>query len=304
MTSEPTIAFLGLGRMGQPMAMNLVRAGFHVRVWNRTLSRTDVFAAEGGVPAATPADATRGADIVITMLADGPAVRAAMVRGEGGLEGADSRQCWLSGAASPTTHEAVWVQMSTVGVQWTRLLAQDAAAYGVRFVDAPVSGSEGPAKSGDLVILASGPADLHDKLAPVFGAMGRRTSWLGEAGAGSSAKLVLNNLLVGLTEATAEALTFATGLGLDPADIVELLNQTPLGSPYTVQKARAMLAADFRPAFALKHAIKDAGLALDAARDSDTTLTLTQALLPAWRDVAASGHADDDLAVVYSRAAA
>jgi 3-hydroxyisobutyrate dehydrogenase len=304
MTSEPTIAFLGLGRMGQPMAMNLVRAGFHVRVWNRTLNRTDVFAAEGGVPAATPADATRGADIVITMLADGPAVRGAMVRREGGLEGADSRQCWLRGGASPTLHEAVWVQMSTVGAAWTRLLAQDAAAYGVRFVDAPVSGSEGSAKSGDLVILASGPADLHDKLAPVFDAMGRRTFWLGEAGAGTSAKLVLNNLLVGLTEATAEALTFAASLGVDPADIVELLSQTPLGSPYTVQKARAMLAADFRPAFALKHAIKDAGLALDAAHDSDTTLTLTEALLPGWRDVAASGHADDDLAAVYTRTAA
>jgi 3-hydroxyisobutyrate dehydrogenase len=290
MTTEPTIAFLGLGRMGQPMAMNLVRAGFHVRVWNRTLSRTDMFAAVGAVPAATPADATRGADIVITMLADGPSVRAAMVRQEGGLEG--------------TGRGKVWVQMSTVGVQWTRLLAADAAAYGVSFVDAPVSGSEGPATTGDLIILASGPADRRDKLAPVFGALGRRTVWLGEEGAGSSAKLVLNNLLVGLTEATAEALTFAASLRLDPADIVELLCQTPLGSPYTVQKARAMLAADFRPAFALKHAVKDAGLALDAAHESDTTLTLTQALLPGWRDVADSGHADDDLSVIYTRTAA
>jgi 3-hydroxyisobutyrate dehydrogenase len=290
MINGPTIAFLGLGRMGQPMAMNLVRAGFHVRVWNRTLSRTDVFAVEGGVPAATPADATRGADIVITMLADGPAVRGAMVRPEGGLEGADRGQ--------------IWVQMSTVGAAWTRRLEQEAAACGVSFVDAPVSGSEGPAKSGELVILASGPADVHDKLAPVFGALGRRTVWLGEAGAGTSAKLVLNNLLVGLTEATAEALTFAADLGLDPAAVVDLLGGTPLGSPYTVQKARAMLAADFRPAFALKHAIKDAGLALDAAHDSDTTLTLTEALLPGWRDIADSGHADDDLAVVYRRTAA
>lgn len=290
MTTEPVIAFLGLGRMGQPMAMNLVRAGFHVRVWNRTLSRTDAFAPEGGVPAATPADATRGADIVITMLADGPAVRGAMVRQEGGLEGAARGQ--------------IWVQMSTVGDQWTRRLAQDAAARGVSFVDAPVSGSAGPATSGDLVILASGPADVRDKLAPVFGALGRSTVWLGEAGAGTSAKLVLNNLLVGLTEATAEALTFAVGLDLDPAAVVELLGQTPLGSPYMVQKARAMLAGDFRPAFALKHAIKDAGLALDAAHDSGTPLPLTEALLPRWRDAAGSGHADDDLAAVYAAPAA
>lgn len=230
MTSQPTIAFLGLGRMGLPMAMNLVRAGFHVRVWNRTLSRTRVFAAAGGVPAATPADATRGADIVITMLADGPAVRAAMERPDGGLDGAEAGQ--------------IWIQMSTVGTRWTRQLSELAAGYKVSYVDAPVSGSEGPARTGDLVILASGPADVHDKLAPVFGALGRSTVWLGEAGAGSRAKLVLNNLLVDLVEATAEALTFAEGLELDPADIVELLRATPLGAPLAVQKAQAMLADD------------------------------------------------------------
>ena len=287
MTSEPTIAFLGLGRMGLPMAMNLVRAGFHVRVWNRTLSRTRAFAAAGGVPAATPADATRGADIVITMLADGQAVRAAMERRpDSGLDGAAPGQ--------------IWVQMSTVGVQWARELSELAAAYKVRYVDAPVSGSEGPARTGDLVILASGPADVHDKLAPVFAALGRSTVWLGEAGAGSGAKLVLNNLLVDLVEATAEALTFATDLELDPADIVGLLRATPLGSPFAVQKAQAMLDGDFRPAFALKHAIKDAGLAIDAARERDTDLALTEALLPRWRRAADAGHADDDLAAVYA----
>ena len=290
MASEPTIAFLGLGRMGLPMAMNLVRAGFHVRAWNRTLSRTNDFAVVGGVPAAVPADATRGADIVITMLTDGPAVRAAMVRPRGGLAGAERGQ--------------IWVQMSTVGAEWAARLAQDAAAHRVSYVDAPVSGSEGPARTGDLVILASGPEDVRDKLAPVFAALGRSTVWLGEAGAGSRAKLVLNNLLVDLVEATAEALTFAKGLELDPAAVVELLGQTPLGSPYTVQKARAMLAGDFRPAFALKHAIKDADLAVDAARDSDTQLALTEALLPRWRHAASSGHADDDLSAVYAVPAA
>ncbi len=286
MTSQPAIAFLGLGRMGQPMAMNLVRAGFRVRVWNRTLSRTRDFAAAGGIPAASPADATRGADIVITMLADGPAVRSAMDRPEGGLDGAGPGQ--------------TWVQMSTVGAQWTSRLAGLAAAHKVSYVDAPVSGSEGPARTGDLVILASGPAAVRDRLAPVFAALGRATVWLGEAGAGSRAKLVLNNMLVDLVEATAEALTFARGLDLDPADIVELLRQTPLGSPYVIQKASTMLAGDFRPAFALKHAVKDADLAVDAAHDSDMTLALTEALLPRWRQAASAGHAEEDLAAVYA----
>lgn len=287
MNEQTTIAFLGTGRMGFPMAANLLRAGFRVRVWNRTLSRADELAGLGGVPAATPADAVRGADIVITMLTDGAAVVGTMFRPMGGLDASHRGQ--------------IWVQMSTVGVEWTRELRADASAFSVTYVDAPVSGSEGPARSGELVILASGPGDddTRDTLGPVFGVLGKATVWLGEAGAGTAAKLVLNNLLVNLVEATAESLRFAEGLDLDPAAIVDLLTRTPLGSPYTVQKARTMIAGDFRPAFALKHALKDAVLAVDAARDAHTGLALTEALLPTWQDTANAGHADDDLSVVF-----
>jgi len=134
----------------------------------------------------------------------------------------------------------------------------------------------------------------------VFAALARATAWLGPAGNGTRAKLVLNNWLADLTETTAETLGFARQLGLDPAAIVDLLESTPLGSPYAVQKARSMLAGDFAPAFALKHALKDADLAARAARESGAGLTLTEALLPRWRRAAASGHADDDLAAIYT----
>jgi 3-hydroxyisobutyrate dehydrogenase len=286
MNERITIAFLGIGRMGSPMAANLARAGFAVRAWNRTLSRASALAGAGVIPAATPADAARGADIVITMLADGAAVAAAMARPMGGLDGSHRGQ--------------VWAQMSTVGAEWTGKLRDAAAAFGVTYVDAPVSGSEEPAKNGDLVILASGPADARDALAPVFAALGRSTVWLGEAGAGTSAKMVLNSLLVDLVEATAESLRFAQALGLDPAVIAGLLTRTPLGSPYMAGKAEAMLAGDFRPAFALKHAIKDAVLAIDAARGTGSGLALTEALLPAWQRAADAGHADEDLSVVFA----
>ena len=141
---------------------------------------------------------------------------------------------------------------------------------------------------------------MAEDVAPVFAALGRATAWLGPAGNGTRAKLVLNNWLADLTESTAETLSFARGLGLDPAAIVDLLESTPLGSPYAVQKARTMLAGDFTPAFALKHALKDADLAAQAAQANGTKLTLTSALLPRWRRAAASGHADDDLAVIYT----
>jgi 3-hydroxyisobutyrate dehydrogenase len=282
--STPVVAFLGIGRMGRPMAANLARAGFSVRVWNRTAGRAEALAADGAVVAASAAEAVKGATVVITMLADGAASQQAATGPDGFL------------TAAP---EVIWVQMGTVGVEWTGRLAKIAATRGTVFVDAPVSGSEGPARAGQLTILASGPDEVRDVLAPVFGVLGRATVWLGPAGHGTRAKLVLNNWLADLTETTAENLSFARQLGLDPAGIVELLQSTPLGAPYAVQKARVMLAGDFSPAFALKHAIKDAELADQAAQASGVTLTLTSALLPRWRDTAAGGHAEDDVAAVY-----
>jgi len=283
-TATPAIAFLGMGRMGGPMAANLARAGFDVRVWDRTASHAAALKADGATAAASPAEAVTGAGIVITMLADGPATEQ-LRSGPDGFFAADPG--------------LIWVQMATVGPQWTARLAA-AAAHGVVFVDAPVSGSEGPARAGQLTILASGPDWLQPVLAPVFAALGRATVWLGPAGNGTKAKLVLNNWLADLAETTAESLAFARQLGLDPGVIVDLLEANPLGAPWAVQKARTMLAGDFTPAFALKHALKDAELAAQAAQASGAKLTLTDALLPRWRHAAASGHADEDVAAIYT----
>jgi 3-hydroxyisobutyrate dehydrogenase len=271
--------------MGGPMTANLARAGFRVRAWDRTPSHAAALVKDGAVVAASPAEAVKGAGILITMLADGPATEQAWNGPDGLL------------AAGPGL---VWVQMATVGLEWTERFVNTAARHGVSFFDAPVSGSRGPAEAGELTILASGPAWLRETVAPVFAALGRATAWLGPAGNGTRAKLVLNNWLADLAETTAETLAFARQLGLDPAGIVDLLDSTPLGSPYAVQKARAMLAGDFAPAFALKHALKDADLAAQAAQASGAELTLTSALLPRWRHAAASGHADEDLAAIYA----
>jgi len=285
--TAPAIAFLGTGRMGAPMAANLARRGFAVRAWNRTASRAAALAKDGAAIAGSPAEAVNGAGIVITMLADGPATEQAATGPDGFLAGAPG---------------LIWVQMATIGMSWTARLADTAARHGVTFVDAPVSGSQGPAQAGQLTILASGPDQVRDILAPVFGTLGRATVWLGPAGHGTRAKLVLNSWLADLTEATAEILAFARQLGLDPAAIADLLQSTPLGSPYAAQKAGIMLAGDFTPAFALKHALKDAELAAAAAQATGAELTLTLALLPRWRRAAADGHAEDDLAAIYTTA--
>jgi 3-hydroxyisobutyrate dehydrogenase len=291
--TAPVIAFLGTGRMGGPMAANLARAGFAVRAWDRTTSHAAALVEDGVTVTGSPAEAAKGAGIVITMLADGPATEQAR-SGTDGADGADGADGFAAAAQG-----VIWVQMATVGLPWTARLAEAAAARGVVFVDAPVSGSEGPARAGQLTILASGPDWLRDVLAPVFTALGRATVWLGPAGNGTKAKLVLNNWLADIAETTAESLAFAHQLGLDPAMVVDLLESSPLGSPWAVEKARRMLAGDFTPAFALKHALKDAELAAQAARAGGTRLALTEALLPRWRRAAAE-HADDDLAAIYS----
>jgi 3-hydroxyisobutyrate dehydrogenase len=287
MKALPTVAVLGTGQMGRPMALRLVSAGLAVRVWDRSHAKAEALVEAGATAAASPSQATADADVVLTMLADGPAVNAVMADPNGPL-----------GSARP---ETVWLQMSTVGIDWTDRLAGLAGAYDVAFVDAPVSGSVGPAETGTLLVLASGPAHTRATLAPVLDAIGRRTIWLGPAGAGSRAKLVLNNWLVDLVESTAETLRFAGALGLDPATIIDLLD-APIGSPYAVDKARHMLKGDFTPNFALKHAVKDADLALAAAESVGIELGLTRSLIESWHRALAGGRGDEDLSTVYDDA--
>ena len=196
------VAVLGAGTMGAPIARNLLRAGFEVPVWNRTQARALALAADGAVVAAEPAAAADGADVLITMLTDGAAVEQVMTGPDGALSGLGP--------------EAVWIQMSTVGVAWTDRLASLAARSGVAFVDAPVSGSSQPAEQGQLVILASGAGRVRSVVEPVFDVLGRQTLWLERAGDGSRLKLALNNWLAVLVEGIAETITLSSSPGFGP----------------------------------------------------------------------------------------
>lgn len=280
-----TIAFLGTGAMGTPMAARLITAGFNVRVWNRTRTHLDELVALGGVEEPSPAKAVMGADVVVTMLPDGPAIESVM-------EGAD-------GAFASMPSGVLWLQMGTIGIKWTAHFNTLCADAGVHFVDAAVSGSVAPATEGQLLILASGPSDSHVLAERVFQVLGRQTFWLGDAGAGSRAKLVLNNWLVDLVELVAETLRVSIALGLDPHSIVNILADAPIGSPYAVAKARNMLDGDFTSNFALKHALKDASLALEAADSVDEQLLITESLMSTWQRAVTEGAGDLDLSVVY-----
>jgi 3-hydroxyisobutyrate dehydrogenase len=276
------IAVLGTGTMGAPIARNLLRAGYRVRVWNRDLAKARALAADGALVAPSPAAAAAGVDVLITMLADGAAVEQVMTGPEGALS-----------ALGPG---AVWVQMSTVGAQWSEHFANLADDRHRIFIDAPVSGSSEPAELGQLLILASGAGPARSRVEPVFDVLGRQTLWLERVGDGSRLKLVLNNWLAVLVEGMAETLTLSTALGLDPELFVRTIAGGPLGSAYATTKANAMLQADYVPGFPLRHAAKDAALAADAAHHHGVQLPLTEALLARWQQAIALGHGDDDVA--------
>jgi 3-hydroxyisobutyrate dehydrogenase len=293
-STRPAVAVLGTGRMGTPIARNLLAAGFEVSVWNRTAERAAPLAADGARLSSSPADAVGGVDVVLTMLADGDAVNDAMT-------GAD-------GALASLQPGSVWIQMATIGDAWTGRLAALASEKNVEFVDAPVSGSDGPAREAQLIVLASGPEGTRVQLQPIFDGIGRKTIWVGPAGNGTRLKLVLNDWLASLTEGVAETIALTEALGLDPHLFLEAIDDGPLGSPYAEAKARAALAGESSPGFALRLAFKDVGLALDAARERELELPITEAISRRWQEAIADGHADEDvsavIAVAASRAAA
>jgi 3-hydroxyisobutyrate dehydrogenase len=284
------VAVLGTGTMGAPMARNLLRAGFGVRVWNRTMAKAAPLAANGAFPAFDPAEAATGADVLITMLTDGASVEDTMTGPEGAL--------------SMLHSNAIWIQMSTVGVEWTDQFADLADRHGVAFVDAPVSGSSEPADRGELEILAAGALEVRPRVQPIFDVLGRRTVWLDRVGDGSRLKLALNNWLAVLVEAMSETLTFSQALGLEPHLFLETIAGGPLASAYAMTKGTAMLDEDFVPGFPLRHAVKDAELATSAARRHGAELALTDALLPRWREAVVEGHGDEDVAAAVTQSAA
>jgi 3-hydroxyisobutyrate dehydrogenase len=250
----PAVALLGTGTMGAPMARNLARAELPVVAWNRTAAKAEVLVADGVRTAITPAAAVAEADVLVTMLADGPAIEAVL----GGPDGAL--------AALP--EGAIWIQMSTVGAPAADRLAALAAERRVEFVDAPVLGSSEPAERGELIVLASGPDEVRDRCAPVFDAVGARTVWLGPAGVGSRLKVVVNAWLMSTTAALAETIALAERLDVDPASFLEVTDRGAIGALYTDLNGPAMAERAFPLNFPLELAAKDAALALEAAGEA------------------------------------
>jgi 3-hydroxyisobutyrate dehydrogenase len=250
--SDTSVAVLGMGIMGSAMARNLVRAGLRTTVWDRTPSTLASLVDAGAQAAASPEQAVRNASVVITMLSTADVVESVVFDG---------------GVAQAFARDAVLAQMGTIGVDATRRVHTRLAEIrpDVLYVDAPVSGSKGPAISGQLLVLASGPPEAQPLVMPTFSAIARKTVWLGEAGQGSRMKLVVNAYLSILIEGVAEALELADRLGIEPAKLAEVIEGGPLDAPIARAKLHKMDAGDFAAEFPLAWALKDLDLALESA---------------------------------------
>lgn len=286
MSDHRAVSVLGTGIMGAAMARNLARAGHTVRVWNRSRDKAEPLAADGAYIAGTPAEAVQGAEVVVTMLYDGPAALDVM------------RQ------AAPELRPGVaWVQATTAGVGAIGDLAAFAREHGLHFYDAPVLGTRQPAEAGQLTVLAAGPVETRDLVTPVFDAVGARTLWTGEDGAAGSAsrlKLVANSWVLAATTATGEALALSKALGVDPQNFFDLIAGGPLDMGYLRSKAELLLENRLTPAsFAVTTAAKDARLIVEAGELNGVRLDMAAASAERMERAAAQGHADEDMVAAY-----
>ncbi len=284
--SQPSVALLGTGIMGTGMARNMLKAGIPLRVWNRTGSRAEPLAAEGAAVCSDPADAVRGADIIVTMLSDGPAVFEAMTAAGPGL-----------------TPGQIWVQAATVGLAWLDELAELGRDRALVLIDAPVLGTRKPAEQGQLTVLAGGPDgasdSIRERVRPVFDAVGRQTVWLDEVGAATRLKLVANSWIAALNVAVGETVALAEALDVAPETFLEAIRGGLADSAYLHLKARAIIDDDYTPSFSVALAGKDARLIKEAGEAAGLQMDVATAAAERFARAAELGHGEDDMAAAY-----
>jgi len=275
------VAFLCLGAMGAPMAGHLVRAGHGLAVWNRHAEKAHAFvAASGGRVAATPEAAARDAAVVFVCTGDDAALRAVAAGPDGALAG-----------MAPGT---VLVDHTTVSAELTRELAASAAARGIAWIDAPVSGGEEGARRGQLTVMAGGDADAFARIRPLLGCYAKTSVRLGASGSGQLAKMVNQICIAGLLEALAEGLHFAERAGLDPTALFAVLADGAAGSWQMRQCTPTMIERRFDFGFAVDWMRKDLGIALAEARRNGARLPVTALVDQRYAELQARAAGRDD----------
>jgi len=279
------LGLIGLGLMGKPMARNLLKAGYALVAHNRSRAAMDELAAEGARIARSPREVAAQCDRIILMLPDSAAVEQVVAGAHGLFEGA--------------RRGALVIDMGTTHPRVARKLAADADARGIDFLDAPVSGGVAGAQNATLSIMVGGKAAAFERALPVFNALGKKITRIGDAGAGQIAKAA-NQIVVGLTiQAVAEALAFAQKAGVDPAPVRAALLGGFAASRVLEVHGERMIHNNFAAGARVKTHHKDLQIALEVAQDVRARLPVTAQVDAFFAQLIAQGHADDDHSALY-----
>ena len=278
------IGLIGLGLMGRPMGMNLIKAGYPLAVWNRTASRADELVAAGAKLTKSPQEVAASADFLLTIVSDPPALEQVLWGPQGALP------------ALP--RGSIYVDSSTISPALARKIAAACAERGVRFLDAPVTGGDWGAKKGELLFMIGGDAETLKDAEPVLRVMGKKLFHLGPHGAGQTIKLAMNLILALQVDALAEALALVTGAGLGGEKLVEVLQSSMARSGVLDVKAPNLLKGEYFPSFPLRLMHKDLGLALDLANQLGVALPATAAAREIYSAVKGAAKQDLDYSAV------
>jgi 2-hydroxy-3-oxopropionate reductase len=273
------IGFIGLGLMGRPMAMNLLKAGHALTVWNRTAARADELVAAGAMLAKNPKEVAEASEVLITIVSDPPALESVLWGQNGAL-----------GALKAGT---IYVDSSTISPALVKKISGACQEQGVRFLDAPVTGGDWGAREGNLVFMIGGDTAAFKEAEPVLAVMGKKFFHLGPNGAGQTIKLAMNAILALEVGAVAEAIGLVTKAGLAGERLLEVLQASMGRSGLLDLKTPLMLKGDFKPSFPLRLMHKDLGLALDLANQLGVALPTTAAVREVYNHV--KGETKEDL---------
>ena len=283
-----TVAFLGLGVMGYPMAGHLAAAGHQVTVYNRTAAKSAEWVkTHGGASAATPAAAASGAEIVFACVGNDDDLRSITV-------GAD-------GAFAGMKRGAIFVDHTTASAAVARELAEAAAARGIGFVDAPVSGGNLGATNGTLTVMCGGDAASFDAVRPAAMAFAKAVTLLGPSGSGQLAKMVNQIAIAGLVQGLSEAIAFGQKAGLDMKAVLEVIGKGAAQSWQMDNRGPTMIARKFDFGFAVDWMRKDLGIALEEARRNGARLPVTALVDQFYADLQARGGNRADTSSLIER---
>ena len=281
-----SIGFIGLGIMGQPMALNLAKAGYKLAVYNRTRSKAEPLERAGARVVSSPAEAAREADVIITIVSDSAAVEE-VVSGKGGV-------------LETIRPGAVLIDSSTISPVVSRKLACHVAGKGAHMLDAPVTGSKHGAEKGELIFMIGGEREALDRVMEVLKVLGKKHIYCGENGKGLAAKLAMNSILATTIAIFSEGFVAATKAGVNPQALLEIMQSSLARSAIVDFKAPFVFRGDFTPYFPLKLMHKDLELAMEAAYAQNFPMPVTAAVKEVYGAAKAQGKGDLDYAAVIT----